>query len=237
MKYMLMILSDEVAEATRSPQEVSAIVEQHVRVSSQLRAAGKHVAGERLRFSPEATTLRPRDRGWVAADGPFAETREVLGGFYLIDAASQEEAIDWARKLPLDSGAIEVRPARTGAQWSGPIQGKHRFMVIFVADSDSRPSREKIFESIDRHYELSLDLAAQGKFVGSRSLSPPAEATTLRRKGGQHVVIDGPFAETKEFVAGYFVIACDSREEALEWARQLSLGADACEVRPVWEAP
>jgi hypothetical protein len=50
-------------------------------------------------------------------------------------------------------------------------------------------------------------------------------------------VIDGPFAETKEFVAGYFVIACDSREEALEWARQLSLGADACEVRPVWEAP
>lgn len=60
-------------------------------------------------------------------------------------------------------------------------------------------------------------------------------ATTLRWKNGAHVVSDGPFAESKEFVAGYFVIASDSRDEAIAWVKQLMLRSDACEVRPIWQ--
>jgi hypothetical protein len=116
-----------------------------------------------------------------------------------------------------------------------PLSFIGRFMVMFIADPHVPQSRDEVLRSIDSHYELSLDLAAQGKFVDSRALEPPATSVTLRRRNGRHVVNDGPFAETKEFVAGYFVIACDSREEALRWAEQLMAGSPACEVRPLWE--
>src|SRR5262249_22158528 len=150
-------------------------------------------------------------------------------------ADSQEEAIAWAKKLPLrEAGAIEIRPARTGAQWRGALRGGQQFMVMFIANSNTPMSRAAVFAAIDSHYELSLDLAAEGKFVSSRALETSAAATTLGWRNGRHVVSDGPFAETKEFVAGYFVIACDAKAEAIAWAQRLMFGSDACELRPVW---
>lgn len=236
MKFVLMIMTDEKAEAALPPGEIDGIVARHMVVSRELRDAGKWVWSQRLRFSNAATTIRIKDGRHVVLDGPFAESKEALGGFYLIEAASTEEAIDWAKKLPLrEVGAIEVRPARTGATWRGAIKGAQQFMVMFVANSDKPMSRDAVFQAIDSHYELSLELAAQGKFVSSRALEPSMAATTLRWKDGRHVVSDGPFAETKEFVAGYFVIACDSRDEALRWAEQLMFGSAACELRPVWK--
>lgn len=238
MKYMLMLHGDDQAYRNRSPEETGSVLERHRAVSAELRRAGKYVAGERLRYREEAVTIRAREGEAVVLDGPFAEAREVLGGFYLIDADSKDEAIRWARKLPLDEhGAIEIRPARTGAQWRGPVQGKQRYMVMLVASEETlaAQTRETIFESIDRHYELSLELAAQGRFVGSRSLGGGGEASTLRCRDGKPVVSDGPFAETKELVVGYFVVACDSREQAALVGRELLFGLDAVEVRPVWE--
>lgn len=236
MKFMLMMMTDEKAEMSLPPGEIDQIVAQHVAFGRELRAAGKWVSSSRLRFSPGATTIRIQDGKPVILDGPFAETKEALGGFYLIEADSKEEAIAWAKKLPLrDAGAIEVRPARTGAEWHGKIRGAHQFMVMFIANMEKPMSKADVFQAIDSHYELSLDLAAQGKFVSSRALEPSPTAATLRMKNGKTVVVDGPFAETKEFVAGYFLIACDAEKEAVEWAKQLMFGSDACEVRPVWE--
>ena len=236
MKFMLMMMTDEQAEAALPPGAIDEIVAQHAAVSGKLHAAGKWVWANRLRFSRDATTIRVRDAKQVVTDGPFAETKEALGGFYLIEAASQDEAIEWAKQLPLrDIGAIEVRPVRTGAQWRGALRGGKQFMVMFIANLDKPMSKAEIFQAIDSHYELSLDLAAQGKFVSSRALEPSPTAVTVRWKNGKHVVSDGPFAETKEFVAGYFVIACNSKDEALTWAKQLMFGSDACEVRPVRE--
>ena len=116
----------------------------------------------------------------------------------------------------------------------GGIRPGQQFMVMFIANTDKPMSRAAMFQAIDSHYELSLDLAAQGKFVGSRALEPSIAAATVRLRNGKPVVVDGPFAETKEFVAGYFLIACDSKDEALTWAQQLMFGSEACEVRPVW---
>ena len=235
MKFMLMIMTDEKAEAALPPAELDKIIAQHIAVTRELRDAGKWVWANRLRFSDAATTIRIKDGSPMVLDGPFAESKEALGGFYLIEAASKQEAIEWAKKLPLrEVGAIEVRPARTGAQWRGEIRRGQHFMVMFVANTDKPMSRDTVFQAIDSHYELSLELAAQGKFVSSRALEPSLAAATVRWKDGQHIVSDGPFAETKEFVAGYFVIACDSKDEAIEWAKQLMFGNEACEVRPVW---
>ena len=241
MKYLLSIVGDEEAWASRPPEVAARRVAQHTAVMRELEAAGKLVGSHRLRPSREAATLRRRAGECELLDGPFAETREQLGGFYLIEAASREEALGWAERLGLDdaSNAIEVRPAMTGAQWRGTLRGKHKYAILLVQSRESlaRQTPERVFRAIDHHFELSLDLAARGRFVGARSLGSDAGAATLRLRKGAMVVTDGPFAETRELVAGYFVVACDSKDEAVEVARALFFELDAVEVRPVWETP
>lgn len=110
MKYILLISSNEQALASRSEAEVKQVVGQHMKVGQELRAAGKMVAAERLRPQSEATRIRMKAGQPQLTDGPFAETKEVIGGFYLIDCASKAEAIEWASKFPIGEGFIEVRP-------------------------------------------------------------------------------------------------------------------------------
>jgi len=111
MKFILMIHGNESAEARRSEPEMKQIVGQHMKVAQELRAAGKMVHGERLRGQAEATRIRSKAGQIQVTDGPFAETKEAIGGFYLIDCASKAEAVEWASKLPLrEEGYIEVRP-------------------------------------------------------------------------------------------------------------------------------
>ncbi len=231
-----MILTDEAAERRLSPAAVEDIIARHTAVGRELRAAGKWIDAGRLRFSDEAVTVRRSDESYVVVDGPFAETRETLGGFYLIEAASKDEAIGWAKMLPLrEAGAIEVRPARSGATWRGETRGAQRYLLLLVGDTGKPQTREDVLRAIEGHYELSLDMVVRGRFAASRALEPISAATTLRWREGTHVVTDGPFVESREFLAGYFVIACDSRDEAIAWAKPLLSGNTACEVRRIWE--
>lgn len=237
MKYLLMIVGPESWAEGMTRSQLLEKLERHVAFGAELRAAGAGVGGERLQPAHQATTLRPGPGGVVTTDGPFAETKDLLGGFYLIEAASRDEAIAWARKLPLVDGTfVEVRPCRTGAEGGVPVRGKHRYVLLFLQDRDRRMTAGEVFDAIDRHYELSLELAVQGRFVASRSLAPPGEGVGLQWREGEAVLLDGPFAETREVLVGYFIVACDSKEEAVDWARQLMCGADACEVRPVHES-
>lgn len=111
MKFMLMILDNEEMERSLAPGELDRLVEGHVALSKELRRVGKWVAGERLRDSSEAVKVRKTRGALAMTDGPFAETKEVLGGFYIIECASKDEAIAWARRVPMLEGeAVEVRP-------------------------------------------------------------------------------------------------------------------------------
>jgi hypothetical protein len=111
MRYMLLICSDEKVEATVPPAEMSAIVQGHMRFAEELRTSGKMVVGERLRPDAEASRIRVKAGQPQVTDGPFAETKEALGGFYLIECASKQEAVEWAKKIPLRPDSfIDVRP-------------------------------------------------------------------------------------------------------------------------------
>jgi hypothetical protein len=238
VKYVFLLAGNEAEWRAQAPEERAAAFAAHRGLELELVGLGRFVDGDPLEPAARAVTVRPHGDGWVVTDGPFAEAREQLGGFYLIEADSMEEALDWARKLSLPSAsdAHEVRPVRTGAQWRGPLRGKQCYMLLLLASEErlARQTREQVFESIDRHYELSLELAAQGRFSASRSLAPASVARTIRRRGDETVVTDGPFAETRETVAGYFIVACDAQDEAVEIARRLCYGLDAVEVRPLW---
>lgn len=109
MKYMLLIYNNP--DAQMSEAELQAEMNAYWGFEEDVRKSGVHVAGEALHPITSATTVKVRDGKTLTTDGPFAETREHLGGFYLIDCKDLDEAIAWAAKIPTaGSGAIEVRP-------------------------------------------------------------------------------------------------------------------------------
>lgn len=111
MQYLLLIYTDEAVDDAMTPEEMGGILEGYGRFATELGAAGGHVAGERLRPIATATSVRKRDGEFTLTDGPFAETKEHLGGYYIVEAASLDEAIGWAKKIPsVEHGTIEVRP-------------------------------------------------------------------------------------------------------------------------------
>jgi hypothetical protein len=110
MRYLLLICSDK-AQTAPPPADMNAIVQAHMRLSDELRAAGKMVVSERLRPDSDGTRVRTKAGQRQLMDGPFTETKEALGGFYLIECDTKQEAVEWAKKIPLgDGGFVEVRP-------------------------------------------------------------------------------------------------------------------------------
>ena len=98
---------------------------------------------------------------------------------------------------------------------------------------DSLP-RERQKTLYDEYFAFTRDLGAQGILVGSHELEPASTATSVRVRGGETLVVDGPFAETKEQLGGYYVIEAESLDEALEWAARIpSARHGTIEVRPV----
>src|SRR5262249_28299100 len=111
MRYMLLICSDDKAAAPPAKAEMEAMMQGHMRFADELRAAGKMVASERLRPDGDAVRVRFKAGQRQVMDGPFTETKEALGGFYLIECDTKQEALDWARKIPLrEGGFVDVRP-------------------------------------------------------------------------------------------------------------------------------
>ncbi len=111
MEYMLLIYDDEKAWASLPDDERAAIVADYFALSAELRDRGAYVAGAPLHPTTSASSVRVRDGEEVVTDGPFAETREQLGGYYLIRADSVDEARRWAAKVPAARyGTVEVRP-------------------------------------------------------------------------------------------------------------------------------
>jgi hypothetical protein len=111
MKYLLAIYFDETSADDVTPEQAQARTAAYFAVGQEMTESGAYLAGEGLQSTATATTVRVRDGERVVSDGPFAETKEQLGGFYLIDAANLDEAIGWAEKIPAaKNGAIEVRP-------------------------------------------------------------------------------------------------------------------------------
>jgi hypothetical protein len=110
MRYLLTIYHDEADVATWSPEEAAERGVRYFAVADEMRAAGAYVGGDGLEPTATATTVRVRDGERLTTDGPFAETKEQLSGFWIIDVENLDEALGWAKKVPLTSGHVEIRP-------------------------------------------------------------------------------------------------------------------------------
>ncbi|MCE9572232.1 MAG: YciI family protein [Deltaproteobacteria bacterium] len=111
MQYLLLIYTPENAEAAMPPAEGRTMMADYLTFTQNIRKAGNFVAGDALQPTHTATTVRVRDGKVTTTDGPFAETKEQLGGYYLINAKNLDEAITIAAQIPgAKHGSIEVRP-------------------------------------------------------------------------------------------------------------------------------
>jgi hypothetical protein len=111
MQYMLLIYGDENGWESLGEEERGQMMQAYGSFTQELRDRGALVAGDALEPTQTATTVRVQSGETLTTDGPFAETKEQLGGYYLVEADSLDEAIEWAAKIPAAShGSVEVRP-------------------------------------------------------------------------------------------------------------------------------
>ena len=110
MLYLLSLIGEEPNWEEVSPEDIQADIDAMGRYNDELKAAGVMVDGHGLRPRETASVVRFSAEESTVTDGPFAETKEQLMGFWIIEAANLDEALEWTRKAPLQEAAIEVRP-------------------------------------------------------------------------------------------------------------------------------
>ena len=114
MRYIMLIYSQE--DETATPEQIGAVAEAHRALLNETRSRGLLRSAEPLAPSVTATTVRVQDGRVVVTDGPYAETKEQLAGFYILDCENLDEALEWAGKIPTGcqggAGLVEVRPLR-----------------------------------------------------------------------------------------------------------------------------
>ena len=110
-------------------------------------------------------------------------------------------------------------------------------MLIYTRETESGPTPEEAVQIRAAHYTVLDEAVRKGVFQGAEPLAPTATATTVRVQNGQSLITDGPFAETKEQLAGYYILDCANLDEAIEWAAKIPTackGSEGCiEIRPM----
>jgi hypothetical protein len=132
---------------------MEAIVQAHSRFAEELHKAGKMVQGERLRPDSDGIRVRFKAGQRQVMDGPFTETKEALGGFYLIECETRDEAIEWAKKVPLREGAfVDVRPiwSMWEAGWRCSLGPRTRACGTSLPEHARRFEYHLLVESMDR---------------------------------------------------------------------------------------
>lgn len=169
-----------------------------------------------LRDDAAAARIRVLDGRACVTDGPFPESREVVGGFWIVDVADRGEAIEIARRCPhagvgrVAVSALQFRTTEDDAEPGIP------FLLAFLTDPGlTDPKGEKLQEMI-RHGEM---LHRERKFLETTPLAHNPTPARVETRGGRLLVTDGPFAETKDMVGGYSIVRVRDRAEAIRLAK------------------
>jgi hypothetical protein len=242
MKYMLLIYSPE---GCMTDAERAACMVESMRVCDDLAARGQFLDASPLHPVATAATVRVRGGQTLVTDGPFAETTEQLGGYYVLDLPDLDAAIAVATRLPpVTKGTVEIRPvlALDGLPAARPAPpgepGRTPYLLLCHDDEAAwqKAGPGAMCDAMGEAAALCRELSDAGAYVSAAPLHPPATATCVRVRGGKRVVTDGPFAETHEVLGGYYLIATESRDAALRVAeRHPGAKFGSVEVRPVFD--
>lgn len=224
MNYMLLMYG---AEDCWTDAERAECMAESLRACDQLATQGKFLDAAPLLPVATARTVRVRDGRPLVTDGPFAETVEQLGGYFVLNLADLDEAIAVASKLPSPRrGTAEIRPlqALDGLPPARPhtVGGPASYLLLLYHDRNTpekTPAERQ--EGAAKAVAFARELDAAGAYVSAAPLHPAASATCVRLRDGKRLITDGPFAETNEVLGGYFLIRAGSHDEAVAVASRL----------------
>jgi len=259
----MVVKANKDSEAGVLPDEK--ILSEMGRFNEKLVQAGALLAAEGLQASSKGVRVRYAAGQVTLTDGPFAETKELVAGFWLIRAKSLEEAVDWAKRVPFQEGEVEIRPlfeledfpvdpAEKPDGWrekeeqmraAPPARkpGTVRFMALLKGDKDTEAGvmpNEKLLAAMGAFFEEGVK---SGIILAGEGLLPTSKGARVRYSGSKRTVIDGPFAESKELIAGYAILQAKSKQEAVDWTKRFVIvdapgrldSVSDCELRQVFE--
>jgi hypothetical protein len=229
MQFMVIRKADEATEAGRPP--APAAFDDMERFNRQLNEAGRVGLALGLRPSSRAVRLKLGPGITTVTDGPFAEAKELVAGFTVFEADSKEQAIGLLKGWPASdadaTGAAVLELRETGCPGGcaqvPPAGGGEdgRYVILLRSDAGTEADRIPPQEMLDALNAFNAAQAAQGVLLAGDGLKSSARGARIRLAGGQASVIDGPFAEAKELIAGFWMIRAGSMADAIAWARTL----------------
>jgi len=249
MRFMMIVKSDPKSEAGILPDEK--ILSEMGKYNEELMKSGVMLAGEGLQASSKGVRVHLSGKKITVTDGPFAEAKELVAGFWIIEVKSKQEAIEWAKRVPGTEGEIELRQifelsdfpvdaAEKPDGWraqeerfrdaadpkakspAAPARkpGTTRFMVIHHANAESEAGQLPSEKELRAMGGIIEEQVRAGALLAAEGLQSSSKGARIRAAGTERIVTDGPFAETKELVAGFSIIQVKSKDEAIAFAKR-----------------
>jgi len=184
------------------------------------------VAGEGLRASSEGVRLRFSGGARTITKGPFHGENELPAGFAILRTGSLDEAVEWATRQAATLGDVEMDIRPVNEPWEVGIceapsdLTKRRWMVLRKATAATESGESPSASQRAAMSRLVDESTRSGVHVASESLRPSARGRRYKNSAEGRRVIDGPFTETKELIAGYCIVNAESLEEACRWAEK-----------------
>ncbi len=253
MRFMILRKADKKTEAGVLPDE--RLLAAFERYNAEGVKAGVLLAGEGLQPSSKRARVKFSGGRPVVTDGPFTEAKELVAGFGMIEVKSKEEAIEWVKHWPVldgdgeveieirevgcPGGLVGVSPSGSAGTSNRDGASSMRFMILLKADEEAEadfiPEAGLLAAMAKRNEEA----MRAGVMLAGEGLKSSSKGARVKFAGGRPMVTDGPFAEVKELIAGFWVIRVGSKEEAIEWVRNYPYPRRAeaeVEIRQVFEA-
>jgi hypothetical protein len=240
MKYVLFIICDD---GLPTPEDLAVMQREGPGWAEEMERRGVRLLGRELDLPETAATVRVREGQTLVTDGPFAETKEFMAGFDLLECASLDEAIEVTAACPVSwFQTLEIRPFAGGLRLGEEATAFARAdnsagaPYLLITWMNRTPAALLDDEAVVQEGEAwRQDLQARGLHVLGNALQGTETATTVRVRDGQRLLSDGPGIETQEFIAGIDVVSCADRQQAIELAAAHPVARyHAIEVRPFY---
>jgi hypothetical protein len=185
------------------------------------------ISGEGLKPSAQRVHIAYKNGRRTLTDGPFAEAKELIAGFALLRVRSREEAISWCDKVGALLGDIELHMGPVVEPWDlgmmpTPKNAPLRFLSLRQADERTENETPPDPVLMAKMGALIEEMTRAGVLQATGRLASTNKGARIRFDGGKRTVIDGPFAESKELVAGYAILELPSKAAAIEWAARFA---------------
>jgi hypothetical protein len=228
MQFMILRKADANTEAGELPSP--ALLAAMGAYNEELAKAGMLLGGEGLQPSSKGARIRFTNGKPTVTDGPLTEAKELIAGFTMVEAASREEVIEWLKRWPQEDGggntSLEIREGGcpgglrgvSGEDAPALPEGMRRYMILLKGNERTEAGIVPDSQWLGRMAQHNDDGVKAGVLLMGEGLKPSASASRMKFSRGKPSIMDGPFAEAKELLAGFWIIQARSLQAAVDWA-------------------